>query len=94
MIASFRSKVLKQLWVKDDASGIKPEWRAKVSIVLGALNVSIAPSSLDLPGFGFHPLIGNRAGEYALTVSRNWRITFGWSGQHAVNVDLEDYHGR
>ncbi len=94
MIASIRSKALKQFWTKGDASGIKPEWRAKVGIVLNALNLSIVPEDLDLPGFGFHALTGNRAGDYAITVSRNWRITFGWSGEDAVNVDLEDYHGR
>jgi hypothetical protein len=22
----------------------------------------------------------------------NWRITFGWEGRDAVEVDLEDYH--
>lgn len=33
-------------------------------------------------------------GRYALTVSRNWRITFAWKGEDAVDVDLEDYHGR
>src|SRR5204862_4956571 len=30
---------------------------------------------------------------YATTVSRNWRMTFGWDGEDAVDVDLEDYHG-
>jgi proteic killer suppression protein len=28
-----------------------------------------------------------------LIVSRNWRLTFGWDGQDAVELDLEDYHG-
>lgn len=34
------------------------------------------------------------AGRYAVSVSGNWRITFGWSGEDAVAVDLEDYHGK
>ncbi len=62
--------------------------------MLDALNANSVPNALDLPGFGFHPLTGDRAGDYAVTVSRNWRVTFGWSGEDAVNVDLEDYHGR
>jgi|GEM_PF-5392725 len=28
-----------------------------------------------------------------MTVSRNWRLTFGWDGEEAVDLDLEDYHG-
>jgi hypothetical protein len=34
------------------------------------------------------------SGRYAITISRNWRITFGWDGDDAINVDMEDYHGR
>ena len=29
---------------------------------------------------------------YAVDASGNWRITFGWDGGHAIDVDLEDYH--
>jgi len=49
---------------------------------------------MDLPGFGFHALTGNLKGRYAVTVSRNWRITFGWDKGDAIDIDLEDYHGR
>jgi toxin HigB-1 len=33
-------------------------------------------------------------GVLAITVSRNWRLRFGFDGQHAIDVDLEDYRGR
>jgi plasmid maintenance system killer protein len=42
--------------------------------------------------YGFHALTGNMRGRYAVSVSRNWRITFAWSD--AIDVDLEDYHGK
>ncbi len=29
-----------------------------------------------------------------VTVARNWRITFAFDGEDAVDVDLEDYHGK
>jgi proteic killer suppression protein len=44
--------------------------------------------------YGFHALTGNMRGRYAVSVSRNWRITFAWSGTDAIDVDLEDYHGK
>ena len=47
---------------------------------------------MDLPGYKFHALKGNRKGEFAVSVSGNWRITFGLDGQDVVNVHLEDYH--
>jgi proteic killer suppression protein len=48
---------------------------------------------MNLSGFGFHALKGDQAGRFAVTVSRNWRITFAFDGEDAVEVDLEDYHG-
>jgi len=46
---------------------------------------------MDLPGYKFHALKGNRKGEFAVSVSGNWRITFGLVGQDVVYVHLEDY---
>jgi len=62
--------------------------------VLDALDAAASPSDLDLPGFGFHSLTGDRRGEFAVTVSRNWRITFRWQDADAIAVNFEDYHGR
>ena len=45
------------------------------------------------PNYGLHPLNGDRAGTWAMTVTRNWRLTFSIDEQGAVaDLDLEDYH--
>jgi len=45
------------------------------------------------PNYGFHPLTGDRAGSFAMTVARNWRMTFTLDDNDAVvDLDLEDYH--
>lgn len=45
------------------------------------------------PNFGFHALTGNRKNEYAMTVTRNWRLVFELNAAGAiVNMNLEDYH--
>ena len=93
MIKSFKSRSLKRYWVKDDASGIRPDWIPRIDLILDALNAAVEPEDLDIPGLKFHPLKGDRAGEYAVNVSRNWRVTFGWSSQDAIDVNMEDYHG-
>ncbi|MBG0800790.1 type II toxin-antitoxin system RelE/ParE family toxin [Methylocystis sp. H4A] len=95
MIASFRHKGLKRFWEDNDERAVHAKWRKKALIILSRLDVSAKPEEMNLPGLGFrfHPLKGDRAGRYAVTVSPNWRITFGWSGEDAVHVDLEDYHG-
>jgi proteic killer suppression protein len=45
-----------------------------------------------LPGFRLHPLKGNLAGYWSVSISGNWRIVFRFDGIHACNVDLIDYH--
>ena len=45
------------------------------------------------PNFGAHLLRGDRAGVWALTVTRNWRMTFCVNAALEIeNMDLEDYH--
>ena len=46
------------------------------------------PGSADAPGFWLHPLKGDRAGQWSVCVSDNWRVVF--RGE-AVDVDLIDY---
>ncbi|KGB53635.1 type II toxin-antitoxin system RelE/ParE family toxin [Sphingopyxis sp. SE2] len=45
------------------------------------------------PNYGLHPPTGDRAGTWAMTVTRNWRMTFSLNEQDAIaDLDLEDYH--
>ena len=93
MIRSFKSRALKRFWQRDDPAGLRPDWVARIRRQLNALDVAIAPEELDRLGWGWHRLTGDRAGRWSLTVSRNWRLTFGWQEGDAVELDLEDYHG-
>ena len=47
---------------------------------------------MNIPGYNLHPLKGDRKGEWAMSVSGNWRITFRFEGEDATDVNLEDYH--
>jgi proteic killer suppression protein len=93
MIRSFRSRALKRFWTKGDASGLRPDWSRKVERQLSLLDLATRPEDMDVVTYGFHALSGNLTGRYAVTVSRNWRLTFAFEEQDAVEVDLEDYHG-
>jgi proteic killer suppression protein len=45
------------------------------------------------PNFGFHPLTGDRIGTYAMSVTKNWRMTFTKVDETTItDLDLEDYH--
>jgi proteic killer suppression protein len=93
MIGSFRHKSLERFWTRSDASGLRPDWIKKINRLLRAVEAAKRPEELMFPGSGFHVLRGDRKGRYAMTVSRNWRITLGWDGEEAIDIDLEDYHG-
>jgi proteic killer suppression protein len=94
MIRSFRSNALNRYWTRGQDKALRPEWRKKVKLILSRLDIIGRPQEMDIPGFGFHPLKGDQRGRFAVWVSHNWRVTFGWDGTHAIEVDLEDYHGR
>ena len=93
MIRSFRHKGLLRFWTRSDASGLRPDWVPKIERLLEALDLARRPQDMAIIGAGFHALRGDLRGRYALTVSRNWWLTFGWDGDDAIDVDLEDYHG-
>lgn len=92
MIISFKSRSLRRYWTRNDTTGIRPDWLPRIRRQLNAMEIATSPEELDQPGWGFHRLKGDQAGRFALTVSRNWRLTFAWDGIDAVDVESEDYH--
>lgn len=85
---------MKRFWTKSDASGLRSDWVRKVERQLTLLSEATRPEDMNVVTFGFHALSGDQTGRFAVTVSRNWRLTFAFGGQDAVAVDLEDDHGR
>lgn len=92
MIRSFRSKALRRFAADGDASKLSVPKAARVSRILEQLDEATEPQHMNNPGLRFHGLKGKDKGRYAVDASGNWRITFGWDGKDAVDVDLEDYH--
>jgi toxin HigB-1 len=67
---------------------------SKIKRVLDSLDAATTPTDMDLPGYRFHNLGGDKKGTYAVWITGNWRITFRWSAEDAIDVHYEDYHGR
>ena len=70
---------------------VNQQQRDKCIRLMDALDEALQPEDMNIPGFGFHGLEGNRK-RYSVSVTGNWRITFGWQGEDAIQVNLEDYH--
>jgi proteic killer suppression protein len=47
---------------------------------------------MALPGARLHRLCGDRAGQWSVSISGNWRVIFEFEGTDVTNVDLVDYH--
>ena len=92
MIKSFKSKALEKLFFDDDRSKINQDHAAKLLRILDRLDASNNPQDMNLPGYKLHELKGKQKGVWAVWVSGNWRLTFEFEGNDAVNVDYVDYH--
>ena len=92
MIRSFRSKALRRFADQGDRAKLSVPNVRRIETILARLDAALLPEDLNLPGYRFHGLKGQDKGRYAVDASGNWRVTFGWDGMDAVDVDLEDYH--
>ena len=64
----------------------------RIRVRLNALDRAKELRDVDLPGFDLHPLKGQRKGEYAISVTANFRLTFTWETGDVLDLNLEDYH--
>jgi len=92
MILRFRHKALERFYWTGDARGINARHAEWIRVLLTALNACAKPADLNLPGMRLHPLKGRRAGQWAVSVSGNWRLVFEFDGENVTHVDLVDYH--
>jgi len=92
MIKTFKHKGLELFFSKGSFKGVPAQHGSRIERMLDRLDASREAKDMDLPGYKFHALKGDRKGEFAVSISGNWRITFEFDGLGAVNVHLEDYH--
>ncbi len=92
MVRTIRNKPLRHFFETGQSGKLPVQGAAvtRVSRVLRALDVAGKPEDMNLPGYHFHGLEGER--RWSVRVTANWRVTFGWDGVDAIDVDLEDYH--
>jgi proteic killer suppression protein len=91
-ILRFRHKGLKRFFETGSAAGIQNRHTRRLRLILGRLSVALEPRDMALPGLDLHPLKGDRKGYWAISVSRNWRITFRFEDTDVTDVNYEDYH--
>jgi proteic killer suppression protein len=83
---------LKQLFEDDNPRGVNAEHVRRIKQILALLDAAEKMADLDYATFRLHPLKGDLAGFWSLTVRANWRIIFRFDDSKALDVDLVDYH--
>lgn len=93
-IENIRHKALRRFAEAGSSKGLPSESVERLRNMLAYLFAVAAAEELFVPpNFGAHRLTGDRAGTWALTVTRNWRLTFRINEAGAIeDMDLEDYH--
>jgi proteic killer suppression protein len=93
-IESIRHKALRRFAETGTSEGLPPGSVDRLRNMLAYLAAAEGDEELYVPpNFGAHRLTGDRKGEWALTVTRNWRLTFRINESGAIeDMDLEDYH--
>lgn len=93
-IESVRHKALRAFIETGKAKGIDARLVGRLRNMIAFLAATESVDELHVPpNFGFHVLTGDRAGTCAMTVTRNWRLTFRIDAEGAlIDLDLEDYH--
>ena len=92
MIKSFKHKGLQAFFETGSKAGIQPHHAIKLRVLLTALNNAEHPNDMNAPNWNMHPLKGELAEHYAVTVNGNWRITFTFKGNNTELIDYLDYH--
>ena len=92
MIQTFKHEGLKEFFETGAARGIPTSRAPRIQQLLDTLDQAKDLRDVNLPGFSFHALKGDRKGEFAIKVTGNYRLTFKFQNGHAREVDLEDYH--
>lgn len=92
MIETFRHKGLETFFRTGSKVGIQPHHARRLRVMLTMLDSAKRAEDMNAPGWRLHPLVGDRAGHFAVTVNGNWRMTFTFDGTDAELVDYLDYH--
>jgi proteic killer suppression protein len=82
---------LKEIYRTGKTRRIGADHIGKCERILQLLEVAGKPEDMNVAGFRFHGVQG-RPKRRSVRVTGNYRITFGWSRESALDVDFEDYH--
>ena len=92
-IRSITHKGLRRLYEDDDTRAVPANTADKLTKMLVAIDTAQKIDDIAvMPGWKLHPLTGDLAGMWSLTVTRTWRLVFRFKEGDACELNLMDYH--
>ena len=89
MIKSFRNHDLEKLWQIGKPLPHKLPTAETVLRLLDLIEASGNPRDVAYFGFRFDEWMEQGATRFGVMVSDHWIVTYGWSDQHAIELDFE-----
>jgi toxin HigB-1 len=94
-IRNVKHKGLKAFIERGQERGLPSQYIDKVRDIIGfLLEIDTIEEVLALKKYKPHRMTGDRAGQFTLSVTPNWRITFSFdaAANEIIDLDFEDYH--
>ncbi|WP_324072482.1 MAG: type II toxin-antitoxin system RelE/ParE family toxin [Erythrobacter sp.] len=90
-IESISHKGLRRFFETGNAKGLVGDVN-RLRKMLAFMDAATSFDELTVPpNYGSHELVGDKAGRWAMTVTRNWRLTFTKLNEYSIaELDLED----
>lgn len=88
----FLHKGLEGFAQSENLAGIQPSHARKLKRILLALSTAQEPRDLNVRGYDWHELKGNKKSTWSVKVDGNWRVTFKFDGRNFYDINYEDYH--
>ena len=92
-IESIAHKGLRRFFETGNAKGLVGDV-GRIRKMLAFIDAAESFDELAVPpNYGLHQRVGDKAGRWAMTVTKNWRLTFIKIDDRCISeVDFEDYH--
>jgi len=93
MIRSFKDKATEAVFEGRAPKGLSTDVARAARRRLAQLHAAASVEEMRTPpGNKLHPLDGDRAGQWAVWINKQYRLCFGWGEQGPEDVEITDYH--
>ena len=93
MIVSFADRETERVWEGGRSRRLPGDIQATAMRRLRSLDAAEHLDDLRLPpGNRLEAVLGDRLGQHSMRINQQWRLCFRWSGGHAYDVEICDYH--